>query len=448
MITIAITGGIGTGKTYVSSFFQREGIPVFYADTEAKKLYDRPEVLAQLRQTFGDTIFDGPQLSFAKLTQVIFNDKAALEKVNSIIHPLVSQEFTKWAKAQQSPLVLMESAIIFEGRLEKQFDYVITVDASLDTRQRRLRIRDAHLDEATIRRKIEAQLPQDEKCRLADFVIRHDHDDEEDYLQQQVKTIIEQIKHKEMQHSAIEVLLNHRSIRQFTNQPIEPDKLNLILRAACNGSTMGNMQLYSIIAIQDKQRMVEMAPLHFNQPIATNAPLMLIFCADTHRFNKYCQYRQADTDAYSNLQSYQWAVTDSIIAAQNACVAAESLGLGICWLGTITYNCDRFAEILHLPENVFPTACISIGYPAETPELTDKLPVEAMIHHEVYEDYTEERINNLYREKEAHPNTLKLLEENQLDNLAQIFTQRRYTKADNEHFAQVLAETLKRQKFM
>ena len=448
MITIAITGGIGTGKTYVSALFQREGIPVFNADVEAKKLYAHPEVLAQLRQAFGDTIFDGSQLSFAKLTQVIFNDNEALVKVNGIVHPLVSQEFAKWAKEQNAAMVIMESAIIFEGGLEKQFDYVITVDASLETRQRRLRIRDAHLDDATIRRKIEAQMPQEEKCSRADFVIHHDHDDEEEFLQQQVNKIIQYIKNKEMHNSAIEVLLNHRSIRQFTDQPIEPDKLDLILQAACNGSTMGNMQLYSVIVIKDKQRMAEMAPLHFNQPIATNAPLMLVFCADIHRFNKYCEYRQADTEAYSNLQSYQWAVTDSIIAAQNACVAAESLGMGICWLGTITYNCDRFAEILQLPENVFPTACISIGYPAETPELTDKLPVEAMIHHEVYEDYTEERINDLYREKEAHPNTLKLLEENQLDNLAQIFTQRRYTKADNEHFAQVLIETLKKQKFM
>ena len=448
MITIAITGGIGTGKSYIADIFRRAGIPVFDADTEAKKLYDRPEVLARLRQAFGDDIFEGQQLSFAKLTQVIFNDQMALAKVNSIIHPLVSQEFARWSKVQHSPIVLMESAIIFEGGLENQFDYIITVDASMETRLARLHCRDAHLDEATILRKIEAQMPQAEKCRRADFVIQHDRDDEEDYLQQQVNTIIQYIKNKEMHNSAIEVMLNHRSIRQFTDQPIEPDKLDLILRAACNGSTMGNMQLYSIIVIQDKERMAEMAPLHFNQPIATNAPLMLIFCADIHRFNKYCQYRQADTDAYSNLQSYQWAVTDSIIAAQNACVAAESLGLGLCWLGTITYNCDRFVEILKLPENVFPTACIAIGYPAETPELTDKLPVEAMIHHEVYEDYTEARINDLYREKEAHPNTQQLLKENQLDNLAQIFTQRRYTKADNEQFAQVLIETLKKQKFM
>lgn len=448
MITIAITGGIGTGKTYVSSFFKHAGIPVFHADGEAKKLYQHPKVLQQLHSTFGEFVFEGTELSFTKLTQLIFSDHQALQKINKIIHPLVFQMFEKWSTEQGRPIVAMESAIIFENALEGLFDYTICVDSTLEARLARLRQRDQHLGEDTILQKIRNQLPQSLKCKLAHFVIKHDREDEDDFLQQQVQSIIQYINTRNMENQTIETLLNHRSIRQFTNQPIEPEKLELILKSACNGSTTGNMQLYSIIVIQDKARMTEMAPLHFNQPIATNAPLMLIFCADINRFNKYCQYRQADTDAYSNLQSYQWAVTDSIIAAQNACVAAESLGLGICWLGTITYNCDQFAEILHLPQNVFPTACISIGYPAQKTELTDKLPVEAFIHHEVYNDYSEEHINNLYQDKEAHPNTQKLLEENKLDNLAQIFTQRRYTKKDNEHFSQVLIDTLKRQKFM
>ena len=145
----------------------------------------------------------------------------------------------------------------------------------------------------------------------------------------------------------IETILNHRSIRSFTEEKITSEDLQLILKAACNGSTTGNMQLFSIIVTQDKEMMQKMAPAHFNQPIATNAPLILTFCADFHRFNKYCEYRGAETEAYSNLQAYQWAVTDALIAAQNACVAAESLGLGLCWLGTITFNVDKFVEILN-----------------------------------------------------------------------------------------------------
>lgn len=249
-------------------------------------------------------------------------------------------------------------------------------------------------------------------------------------------------------NDTLKTMFDHRSIRKYTDQVISNDTLQQILKAACNGSTMGNMQLYSIIITQDKEKMKEMAPFHFNQPIATNAPLILTFCADFNRFNKYCSYREADTTTYNNLQSYHWAVIDAIIAAQNACIAAESLGLGICWLGTITYNADKFINAFELPKGVMPIACISFGYPAETPELTDKLPIEAIIHNEKYIDYSEESINQLYHEKEKHPNTKKLLEENQLPNLARIFTEKRYKKGDNEYFARVIADVLKQQGFL
>ncbi len=246
----------------------------------------------------------------------------------------------------------------------------------------------------------------------------------------------------------IDTLLSHRSIRNYSDKEIDDVTLDLILKAACNGSTTGNMQLYSIIITRDKEKMKAMAPFHFNQPIATNAPLLLTFCADFNRFYKFCEYRDAETDAYDNIQSYHWAVIDAIIAAQNACVAAESLGLGICWLGTITYNVDKFIDFLQLPERVIPVACISVGYPASDPGLTDKLPVEAFIHQETYSDYTKEDIDRLYKEKEENPNTLRLYEENGIRNLARIFTEKRYTKKDNEHFAAILTEALKKQKFM
>lgn len=219
------------------------------------------------------------------------------------------------------------------------------------------------------------------------------------------------------------------------------------MRAACSGSTMGNMQLFSIIVTQDDEMKRKMAPFHFNQPMATQAPLILTFCADFHRFNRYCEFRQAETEAYSNLQSYHWAVTDALIAAQNACVAAESLGLGFCWLGTITYNVDKFVEVLELPRHVVPVACITMGYPAVRPALTQKLPVEAMVHRETYHDYDETSINHIYEEKEASEETHQILEENQLENLAQVFTQRRYTKKDNEYFAEVLTNVIKKQGF-
>ncbi len=249
-------------------------------------------------------------------------------------------------------------------------------------------------------------------------------------------------------NETLNTILNHVSVREYLDRKVDDETLNLILKAACSGSTMGNMQLFSIIVTRDEAMKQKLAPLHFNQPMATQAPLILTFCADFRRFNRYCEFRDAETEAYSNLQSYHWAVIDALIAAQNACVAAESLGLGFCWLGTITYNVDKFIEVLDLPKHVVPVACIPMGYPVVKPALTQKLPVEAMVHYEMYQDYDKETIDRLYAEKDASEETQQLLRENDLPNLAQIFTQKRYTKADNEHFAKVLLDALKKQGFM
>lgn len=249
-------------------------------------------------------------------------------------------------------------------------------------------------------------------------------------------------------NETLNTIFNHVSVREYLDRKVDDETLNLILKAACSGSTMGNMQLFSIIVTRDEAMKQKLAPFHFNQPMATKAPVILTFCADFRRFNRFCEFRNAETEAYSNLQSYQWAVTDALIAAQNACVAAESLGLGFCWLGTITYNVDKFIETLELPQHVIPVACITMGYPVAKPALTQKLPVEAMVHYETYQDYDKEKIDQLYAEKESSEETQQLLRENDLPNLAQIFTQKRYVKADNEHFAKVLLDALKKQGFM
>lgn len=245
----------------------------------------------------------------------------------------------------------------------------------------------------------------------------------------------------------IETLLSHRSIRQFKEQPIEDEILDKILQAACNGSTLGGMQLFSIIVTKDKAMMEKMAPMHFNQPIATNAPLILTFCADFHRFDRFCECRDVPTDAYSNFQAYQWAVTDSIIAAQNACVAAESFGLGLCWLGTITYNVPQFIEILQLPKHVIPTACIAIGYPDQQIPLTTKLPVRSLIHQESYRDYNDTDINNMYAALEKDTHNATAVAENKTGNLANDYVSRRYKKEDNEYFSNILYKAVKEQGF-
>ena len=246
-------------------------------------------------------------------------------------------------------------------------------------------------------------------------------------------------------NETIKTILEHRTIRRYSDKDVDEKTLEQILIAATRGSTTGNMQPYSIIVNRDKAMKEKVAPFHFNQKAVVEAPVLLTFCADFNRFIQWCKQRNTDSDGFNNMQCFTWGVIDAVIATQNACIAAESLGLGICYMGTVTFNAKELGEIYNLPKNVVPITCITLGYAAENPPLTDRLPLEAVVHTETYHDYSPEDINNLYAEKENSDLTKKLLEENQLENLAKVFTQKRYTKKDNEYFAQRFLEYLKEQ---
>ena len=246
-------------------------------------------------------------------------------------------------------------------------------------------------------------------------------------------------------NETIKTILEHRTIRRYSDKDVDEKTLEQILIAATRGSTTGNMQPYSIIVNRDRAMKEKVAPFHFNQKAVVEAPVLLTFCADFNRFIQWCKQRNTDSDGFNNMQCFTWGVIDAVIATQNACIAAESLGLGICYMGTVTFNAKELGEIYNLPKNVVPITCITLGYAAENPPLTDRLPLEAVVHTETYHDYSPEDINNLYAEKENSDLTKKLLEENQLDNLAKVFTQKRYTKKDNEYFAQRFLEYLKEQ---
>ncbi|MDR0605254.1 MAG: nitroreductase family protein [Bacteroidales bacterium] len=249
-------------------------------------------------------------------------------------------------------------------------------------------------------------------------------------------------------NETIKTLLGHRSIRRYSSKNIDDDVLEQILMAAIRGSTTGNIQPYSIIINRDQAMKDKIAPLHFNQKAVIEAPVVLTFCVDYNRFLQWCKQRDADTDGFNNMQCFSWGIIDAVIATQNACIAAESLGLGICYMGTVTYHAKELSDIYKLPKNVVPVTCITLGYPAENPNLTDRLPLDAVIHHEFYHDYSPDDINELYAEKENLELTKKLLEENQLDNLAKVFTQKRYTKHDNEYFAKRFVDFIKEQNFV
>lgn len=242
--------------------------------------------------------------------------------------------------------------------------------------------------------------------------------------------------------------MKHRkTIRKYSDRPIPDDVMNELLETACRASTMGGMQLYSIIVTKDEETKKELSPLHFNQPMVMNAPAVLTFCADYHRFTRWCGLRNADA-GYDNFESFYNAMIDALLAAQTFCNAAEEKGLGICFLGTTSYNPNEIIDVLHLPELVFPVTTITVGYPAEDPALQDRLPLQGVVHRDRYSDYTDEEIEDIYSYKESLEVNKGFVAENHKENLAQVFTDVRYRRDDNERSSQEMLKALKRQKFI
>ena len=245
----------------------------------------------------------------------------------------------------------------------------------------------------------------------------------------------------------LDTIFSHRTIRKYKDKLIEPQLLEKILKAGTRASTTGNMQVYSIIVTTDEELKSQLSPAHFNQAMVKEAPVVLTFCADFNRFNKWCLQRNAQP-GYDNFISFITAAIDALIVAQNVCLAAEANGLGICYLGTVIYNADKIIEILKIPKGVVPVATVTLGYPDESPELTDRLPLEAVVHKETYKDYTAEDIDKYYAEKESMPLYKGFIAENNKQTLAQVFTDVRYSQKNNEHFSNVLLKVLKEQGFL
>jgi len=242
-------------------------------------------------------------------------------------------------------------------------------------------------------------------------------------------------------------ILQHKSIRKYKSNNVSNQLLTKILNAGIRASTTGNMQVYSIIISKNEQIKQKLWEAHFKQNMVLQAPVILTFCADFNRFNKWCVQRKA-VPGYNNFLSFFTAAIDALLVAQNVALAAESEGLGICYLGTTTYMAESIIEILKLPKFVVPVTTLTLGYPNENPPLTDRLPLESVVHFETYKDYSEKDIDIAYSVKEALPQTQELLKINETETLAQIFTEKRYTKKDNIAFSEALLKVLEKQGFL
>ena len=219
---------------------------------------------------------------------------------------------------------------------------------------------------------------------------------------------------------------NRRTIRRYTTQGVDNQLLTRLLKEASQTPTMGNLQLYSVVVTRDAAAKQRLAPAHFNQPMVTQAPVVLTFCADFRRTTLWAKERQA-TPGYDNFLSFINAATDTLLYCQSFCNLAEAEGLGTCFLGTTVYQPDALIE---------------------QPALQDRLPIEAILHEEHYHDYTPASIDRCYAEKESLEVNREFVRINHKETLAQVFTDLRYTKKDNEAMSDGLIKALRRQGFM
>ena len=240
---------------------------------------------------------------------------------------------------------------------------------------------------------------------------------------------------------------SHRTIRKYTHRDVDGQLLHSLLEGAARTQTMGNLQLYSVVVTRSDEMKRRLAPAHFSQPMVTEAPVVLTICADFRRTTDWALLRQA-SPGYDNLLSFFNAATDALLYTQTFCQLAEDAGLGLCFLGTTIYQPEAIIDLLGLPRLVFPVATITLGWPAEEPPQSDRLTTEAFVHDETYQPNTPERIDRCYTPKERLPENLHFVEINHKQTLAQVFTDLRYTRADNEAMSEGLLKALRRQGFL
>lgn len=242
-------------------------------------------------------------------------------------------------------------------------------------------------------------------------------------------------------------LNNRKSIRKYSSREVSSQLLTSLLKDAERTPTMGNLQLYSVVVTRDEEMKAKLAPAHFNQPMVTGAPVVLTFCADFRRTTLWAENRKA-APGYDNFLSFINATTDTLLYCQTFCNLAEESGLGTCFLGTTVYLPQLIIDTLKLPKLTFPVATITLGWPDEAPAQSDRLPVEAIIHEETYNDYTPEMIDRFYAYKESLAENKHFVEINHKETLAQVFTDLRYRRKDNEAMSEGMMKALKNQGFI
>lgn len=252
-----------------------------------------------------------------------------------------------------------------------------------------------------------------------------------------------------------ETIHGHRSIREYEEREVSQELLNEILEAGIRASSSGNMQTYSVVVTRDKELKEKLYTAHMEQSMVVDAPVLVTFCADFNRMRKWLALNDAPVH-FDNFMSLMIGAIDATLASQNCALAAESAGLGICYMGSTLANCEGIGELLNLPENVVPIVGFSLGYPAEDPAPRDRLPLEGIVHYDTYRDYSDKDILEIYEERNEKgwnrymdvPRLKEMTQSLELKNLAQIYSIAKYTRESHIGFSETVLNYIKKQNFM
>jgi FMN reductase (NADPH) len=194
-----------------------------------------------------------------------------------------------------------------------------------------------------------------------------------------------------LSNPVLELIHRHASVRHYKPDPLPREMIEAIVRAAQRASTSSNLQTWSVIAVTDPARRERLAALCGDQKHIAEAPLFLAWCADLARLERVCELR-GYIQVTRYVENFLIAALDAVIAAQTAALAAESMGLGICYIGAIRNNPGEVIELLKLPRLTFPVVGMTVGWPARSPRRKPRLPLEAMLHWETYNPNQDEAL--------------------------------------------------------
>lgn len=204
-----------------------------------------------------------------------------------------------------------------------------------------------------------------------------------------------------MTQSVIELLKQHRSIRKFTDQPVPQDCVEQLIEAGQAAATSSFIQACTVIQVNDPTKRTALASYAGNQAYVASAPVFLVFCADMHRHQRICEWHQADMLS-GFTEQFITATVDCALFAQNSAIAAESLGMGVVYIGGLRNQIEQVSKLLQLPELVYPVFGMCIGYPDQNPEIKPRLPLSVVLKQDVYEDEQDLAAIEAYDEAVRH----------------------------------------------